>query len=452
MPSAVTIREHGRLTSGSVTEPSLYEASISEADFDWLCKLSSSFRSGGAPLVQVDDRKWLRLDNYVGFLETPDGTCIEILPKHCQGEDTAFSSRTLLRKMIQRALNLPTREVGPADLSLFDAPLSEWIIQQFLAALDHIIKRGLRFDYVRIEEEQRFLRGQLDITKQSRQPPGKAHYFQIRHDVFVPDRPENRLLKTALELVSKHTKEASNWRLSHELLGLMGEVPASGAIGDDFKRWSTDRLMTHYDAIRPWCELILKRQMPLAISGDWRGISFLFPMERLFESYVEQCLRNALPVDARLIPQSTSRYLCQHDGRNFFQLRPDLLVSQGGKRWVLDTKWKEIDSSDVEHNYGLAQSDFYQLFAYGSKYLDGVGNLVLIYPKTDRFDSSLPVFEFNDDLRLWAMPFDLDNEVLVETEPSILPAVWPKNALEESKANNLGLSGPGRIKSHMRNA
>lgn len=437
MPRALTIREHGRLTSSPVAKPSLYEATISEADFDWLCKLSSSFRSGGAPLVQVDDRKWLRLDNYVGFLETPDGTCIEILPKHCQGEDTVLASRALLRKMIQSALHLPTREVGAADLSLFDAPLSEWIIQQFLTALDHIVKRGLRFDYVRVEEEQRFLRGRLDVTKQLRQPPGKAHYFQIRHDVFIPDRPENRLLKTALGLVAKHTREASNWRLSHELLGLMGEVPASRAIEDDFRRWRRDRLMAHYEAVRPWCELILKRQMPLAISGDWRGISFLFPMARLFENYVEQHLRNVLPVDARLISQSRSRYLCRHDGHDFFQLRPDLLIMQGPKRWVLDTKWKEIDAADAGNSYGLAQSDFYQLFAYGSKYLDGAGDLVLIYPRTDRFDSPLPVFEFTDDLRLWAMPFDLDNEVLVEPKPSILPAVWP---------SALGVRGRSMIK------
>lgn len=31
---------------------------------------------------------------------------------------------------------------------------------QFLAAFDHLIKRGMRFDYQRVEEEQRYLRGQ----------------------------------------------------------------------------------------------------------------------------------------------------------------------------------------------------------------------------------------------------------------------------------------------------
>jgi len=31
--------------------------------------------------------------------------------------------------------------------------------------------------------------------------------------------------------------------------------------------------------------------------------------------------------------------------------------------------------------YGLAQGDFYQLQAYGQSYLNGTGDVVLIYPK-----------------------------------------------------------------------
>ena len=41
--------------------------------------------------------------------------------------------------------------------------------------------------------------------------------------------------------------------------------------------------MAHYQAIKPWCELILNQQMPIAVSGEWRGMSLLFPMEKLFE-------------------------------------------------------------------------------------------------------------------------------------------------------------------------
>jgi len=351
--------------------------------------------------------------NYVGVLETPCGTRLEILPKHFEREDCIKQSRVLLRRMIQASLNLPTREVGAADLQNFDAPLSEWVMGRFLLALDHLIKRGLRFDYQRVEEEQRFLRGQLDVVKQMRQPPGRQHHFQIRHDIYLPDRSENRLLKFALDEVCKATKDAGNWRLAHELRSVLLEVPPSRNVQQDFKQWSSERLMAHYVPVKPWCELIINQKMPLAVAGEWHGMSLLFPMEKLFERYVAASLDRDLLQDARLQTQAHTEYLCQHKGKNFFQLRPDLIVHHQNKRWVLDTKWKRLNSSGEDKSYGLKQSDFYQLFAYGHKYLSGEGELVLIYPRRSAFDAPLQVFEFAPQLKLWVLPFDMERGVLL---------------------------------------
>ncbi|KPB22439.1 hypothetical protein AC519_5424 [Pseudomonas savastanoi] len=166
--------------------------------------------------------------------------------------------------------------------------------------------------------------------------------------------------------------------------------------------------MAHYQPVKPWCELIIQQQTPLAIAGEWQGISLLFPMEKLFERYVAACLKDSLSPDATLYTQRSSEYLCTHQGKKVFQLRPDLMITQGEKSWVLDTKWKRLDSELGSKNYGLSQADFYQLFAYGQKYLGGQGDLVLIYPKRGAFQETLPVFEFSEGLRLWGVPFDLD--------------------------------------------
>lgn len=417
MRVTITVREYARLTT-EVVESSLDRAQVSASAFDWLCERSASFSKAGAPLVQVEGRHWLKLDSYVGVLETPCGTRLEILPKHVEEGDCVQQSRRLLRRMIQSALELPTREAGATDLQLFDAPLSEWVMQRFLLALDHLVKRGMRFDYQCIEEEQRFLRGQLDVVRQMRQPPGRQHHFQIRHDVFLPDRPENRLLRLALERVCKTTQHPANWRLAHELRGLLQEVPLSRDVAQDFRQWRHDRLMAHYQPVKPWCELILGQQMPLAVSGEWHGISLLFPMEQLFESYVASALQRSLVGNARMKTQAASQYLCAHNGGNFFQLKPDLLIEQGEQRWVLDTKWKRLNAGNRQNNYDLKQSDFYQLFAYGQKYLKGEGELVLIYPRYSAFNEPLPAFDFTDDLRLWVVPFDLDKRRL------ITPVIW----------------------------
>lgn len=422
MSKPVIIREYAQLTT-EVVVPSLDVATVSQTAFDWLCELSAGFSRSGATLLQVQGRRSLKWDSYVGVLETPCGTRLEILPKHHEQDDCLVKGRQLLRKLIQSALQLKPREASVASLALFDAPLSEWVMGQFLAELDLLVKRGVRFDYQRIEEEQRFLRGQLNVVAQMRQPPGRQHHFQIRHDVFLPDRAENRLLKLALEQVATSTQDAGNWRLANELRAMLAEIPASRQVNQDFRAWSRDRLMAHYQAVKPWCELILNQQMPIAVSGDWRGMSLLFPMEKLFECYVEGWLRKQLMPAARLTSQASRAYLCEHGQGRIFCLKPDLLIDTAEQRWILDTKWKRVDARKPETNYDLSQADFYQLFAYGHKYRINMGTpkLVLIYPYWPGLQKALPVFDFGEDMRLWVLPFDLDADCLVDAEKATLP-------------------------------
>ena len=410
----VTVREFARLTVDKVPQ-SLDQATVTETAFDWLCSESERLRTAGAALVQVDSRRWLRLDNYVGVIETPCGTQLEILPKHVDGEGDALAARRLLRRMVARCLDLSARESGPTDIQAFDAPLNEWVMRKFLVSLDSLVKRGVRFDYHSVQEQQRFLRGRLDLGRQLREPPSRRHLFQIEHDVFDPDRAENRLLRSALDRVCRITRDARNWRLSHELATYLSPIPISANVAADFRRWRDDRLMAHYRPVRPWCSLILNEQNPLAILGEWHGFSLLFPMERLYERYVGICLRQQLSADVQVTASASSKHLCTHLEQDWFLLKPDFLLQQGQTRWVLDTKWKRVDASlaNADSKYGLSQSDFYQLLTYGQHYMDGCGDLFLVYPMTGTFRKPLPVFNFSDRLRLWVVPFELESGTLL---------------------------------------
>lgn len=410
----IVVREYARLTTDLV-EATLDQATVSSSAFEWLCNLAAGFSRSGASLLQVENRCWLRLDNYVGVVETPCGTLLEILPKHIDdaGDIAVSASRSLLVRMLAEMLDLPARTTDKTDIQTFRHTLLEWVMKQFVLSLDHLIKRGLRFDYQRVEEERRYLRGQFDISKQMRQPPGREHIFNIRHDVFLADRSENRLLKSALMRVCRSTQQPDTWRLSHELAGLLAEIPDSKDMQGDFRHWRNNRLMAHYQPVRPWCELVLGQHMPLAMRGKTHGISLLFPMEKLFERYVEAKLRRQLPAPYSLKAQTSNQSLCIHQDKRVFQLRPDLLIQRDQQTClVLDTKWKRISASDTANKYGLSQSDFYQMFAYGHKYLAGKGEMLLIYPLTETLPSILPPFDFSPDLRLWVTPFDLESDAM----------------------------------------
>lgn len=413
-----TVREYAFISVAyeGCPESSLAHAYISEKAFEHLCELAASFSKHGARVFELAGRRKLKLDQYVGVIETPCGTRIEILPKHVElngadDQDIIQQERKLLQKMLSVSLYLPYREAGAANLNRFKQPLHEWIISQFLFSFERLVQRGLRFDYNRIQEDQKFLRGQLQHVKYMRQPPSKKHIFPIEHDVYEVNRPENRLIRTALEVVCKKTKDASNWKLAQELRLMTSEIPRTQNIKQDLRKWQQERLLVLYDDIKPWTELILGEYMPVSTSGEWRGMSLLFPMEKLFEHYVAYHLRRNSP-DYKISTQHATEHICQHQDSKIFKLKPDIFIERSNaKNIVMDTKWKLIDQTDRGGRYGLKDSDIQQMFAYSHYYLDHQSEVILIYPYRDeKFSKPLDEFNFRetDGAKLRVVPFNLD--------------------------------------------
>jgi 5-methylcytosine-specific restriction enzyme subunit McrC len=409
----ITVREYATLTL-SEGEATLDRHTIPKPAFDWLLEEQAKFFKNGQPILSVAGKKSLKLESYVGYLQSPCGTEIEILPKTTYDVlgDVAAVRRTVC-DMIYTYLGNKERSYSQANLELFKKPVSEFIITQFLEELNMLIRKGLRNTYVRIEEESRFLRGQLNVAKQIRQPVSRAHYLQINFDMFTVDRPANRLIRTALVWIVKNTKTSANWRLANELFHQTQEIPTSVNIPTDFKAWPTDKLMESYKAIRIWTELILYKQNPTTQRGNHTGIALLFPMEYLFEDYVAFHLRKKIPANWRLSTQIARESLIEeHEGSSMFKLKPDLLLEGPNKQIVvLDTKWKLLDTLRLDKKYWISQADMYQMFAYGRKYLpEGKGCLYLIYPKHEMFQTPLKIFHFEDELTLEAIPFDLPSK------------------------------------------
>ncbi len=64
-----------------------------------------------------------------------------------------------------------------------------------------------------------------------------------------------------------------------------------------------------------------------------------------------------------------------------------------------------------------------------------LGDVVLIYPKTDAFDKALPVFEFpkSSGMRLWVLPFCLrEKRLLLPPSGSLNGYFAPMSAVERA--------------------
>ncbi len=413
----LTLREWGKINKGKGAEnksEGIDLITLNPRAWDFLATLN------GAKYLRFLQRDQLQVKGFVGVISTPDGTQIEILPKTNEGSDNdaIAESRATLWRMLKLVNNIKFVESTEANLQIKKKqPLPEMLIAWFLQSVNHIVQQGIRKDYTRIEAQEKFLKGQLQLSKQLREPPHKQHIFQIEYDVFLANRPENRLLHSALIIVSKWSKNNDNKKLAKHFLLLFDEVPQSSNYKHDFLKWAVSRDMHYYQPILPWIKLILNQQSPFTLAGKNSGISFLLSMETLFEKYVAKCLAKKLPPEYRLTEQKPQKPLARQGGCGVFQMKPDLVIHQCNNNkpiCILDTKWKRIDQEKTYENgsddkkRGISQSDMYQLFAYGKKY--DVAEVVLIYPLWHRFNKEFN-FQFDNKLLLRVKPFDLAKEM-----------------------------------------
>ncbi|WP_303637703.1 5-methylcytosine restriction system specificity protein McrC [Stenotrophomonas tuberculopleuritidis] len=68
----------------------------------------------------------------------------------------------------------------------------------------------------------------------------------IQQVVLSEDRPENRLLRVALDRVCAPTRDEGTWRLAQELATRLASVARSTQVARDLRARGSDRLMAHY--------------------------------------------------------------------------------------------------------------------------------------------------------------------------------------------------------------
>ena len=413
--SVVTVFEYGYL-SPKVSDSQCVK--IDQTAFEYLealCLNQDEDTDNFLRLCSRSGHKALQLRNYVGVVHTPTGLQIEVLPKTSRVSDEVEPSRAALLNMLRHLRSFRHIETTNARVAARSMPLLEVFIRQFLESVNHLVKRGLRSEYVRREDNQAFMKGKLLVSKQLRHNLVNRHRFYVEYDEYLQDRPVNRLIHSALHKVAGFTKSNASQKLCRELSFAFNDVPFSKDIKQDFSAMKLSRGMDHYHAPLAWARLILEGFSPLSMHGKANAVSLLFPMEAVFEAYVASVLRKQLTHPYCLKEQASKHSLVHYGDAQWFRLKPDLLIEEeGNARFVLDTKWKLLDSSkdNGSEKLDLSQADFYQMFAYGHKYLDGRGDMALIYPKTDQFNKPVQQsFNFSDELRLWVLPFDIGHDV-----------------------------------------
>lgn len=316
--------------------------------------------------------------NYVGIIQMKEGTQIEILPKiYCQDNlDNYESTRKIFISMLKSLRNFPAKVFNESSLKTDSMNLYEVFINMYIQEVHYLAQKGLKSNYVSHSDNEKFYKGKILFGEQIKHNLIHKERFFIRYDEFNINRPENRLIKTTLLKLAKLSNSWSNKKEIDQLLINFELVDASINYKKDYARVQMDRNMKHYKNVIEWSKIFLMNKSFTAFSGNSNARALLFPMEKVFESYIAQQMKKHLAQkECSISVQDKSFYLFDIPSR--FALRPDIVIESENKKIVLDTKWKLLDENS-KYNYDISQGDMYQMYAYAKKY--NVEEVFLIYP------------------------------------------------------------------------
>ena len=343
--------------------------------------------------------KVLQAQNYVGVIQTKDGTTIEILPKIKNA--TTEKSKDILIKMLKTLKNSPFKNLSVANLKSSKIPLFEIFISMFLEELTVLVRNGIKSDYISKEENLKFLKGKLKISEQIKYNTIHKERFFVQYEEFTCNRVENRIIKTTLQFLYNKSKLNKNQQRIREFLFVFDEIEISHNIKKDFSKIKLNRQMKDYEQVLLWCKTFLFENSFSPYKGNDIASALLFDMNLLFESFVYSYLKKSSNFQD-IKSQDRTHHLAYENGIGRFRLKPDIVIN-GGKI-IADTKWK-ILSEDKAYN-GVLQDDMYQLYAYGTKY-DNCEKIYLIYPFDELIIKNSYNYFKNKELKLDILFFDV---------------------------------------------
>jgi len=288
----------------------------------------------------------LNPNQFVGVVTLPSERRLESHPK--------VPLRNLFY-MLAVAFDLPSPFIDQiAKFERLDEIL-EFVVSFFAELVEKRIDEGLFRSYMEQEDNLALVRGRIEFAEDLRHNYVMRHRTYCRYDEFSWDVPENQVIRQVLHLLG-------GWGFGRELrLRLHGldvalsEVTPAILPLSSLNRFQYNRFNEDYRQIHQLCRLFLEGASLSEESEPFDFQTFLVDMDKLFERFVTQALRERAGVHTTVEDQMSTHL--GHEQKVL--MRPDIIVSEEGTVvLVADCKYKRLEPSEFKNH------DIYQMLAY----------------------------------------------------------------------------------------
>jgi 5-methylcytosine-specific restriction enzyme subunit McrC len=362
--------EHDTLTVGSLPEGGVF------TEQQWLSLIRWQDKQEATYFTVI--HKGLKFSQWVGILQTGNIT-IEILPKaerqkDLPREDLIIKWKRILYRMLHVSYNIDLRVIDDSKIRLQNHTIIDYVFQRFLEHADELIKHGLIKTYREVQANRKTLKGRLLVGRnEALNHVHRERLYTIASE-YDQNNVWNQILHVSLMITARLARpDYLRSKARGLLLSFPDQLPRI-----DLKVFSRLQYGRRTEAYRPmvrYAELIIRHANPDMQGGANQVFGILFDMNRLWESWVLYCVRQAIPEHSRCIVVGQTIHQFWKYKKTVKVVKPDILIryKDGRAPSILDSKWKVLDTPVP------SDDDLKQMYVY-EKLLGSVKS-TLIYPE-----------------------------------------------------------------------
>ncbi len=309
----------------------------------------------------------LRPAGYVGSLRLSADRMIQVTTK------VPIDNVLHLASLAYRTMPIPPT-FGSAQLAA-SSPL-DWLVTLLVFELEALLQRDMRQGYIDVRDDLPYVRGRILFADQVR-TFGNPGLVQCEFSDFLPDTPENRIIRATLEALAIAPIHPVLRLRALELTSLLTGVTPVQLTSALFHRVRLTRLTAQYGPGLELCRLWFDREGVKHAAGEVITPAFFFPMEKVFEAAVANYLKAHLPQ----VRAQMGRSLTAVSGapQRPFSFAPDVVIGEP-PRLVLDTKYAPVEITNRYGGLSFENKHAYQVVFYAQE-LGCPG--VLVYPRDE---------------------------------------------------------------------
>ncbi|MDT3434668.1 5-methylcytosine restriction system specificity protein McrC [Haloarcula sp. 1CSR25-25] len=342
--------------------------SVSARDAEYLRSLADDNKLAvnivDSPGAQGDRMAVIKSTDFAGVVGLPDSDSIYIQPKIPQ---------TALLRLLQ--LDETEGQVDTLEQSAEIEAGTEFVdllAELYSDELASVMRQGVARSYERVDRQEEYVRGRLDVQRQLQRSGPAATEFHCSHDELTRDTLLNRTVLHAARVLVRVVEDVQiQRRLRRQVQQLRRDITLEPIEYRQARNVELTRLTNHYEDLLRLAELVIKNTLIEDLNrGEAVSYTFLLDMPDRYQAALIAPLRDAREDFSLSTEPSLEEFLA---GDFTLKPAPDYVLYQDNEPvLVLDAKWKDFSRKpDAE--------DLYQLIAY-QQYLDVPG--VLLYPDT----------------------------------------------------------------------